>query len=342
MGPKKFVSLKDLAQELGVSISTVSRALKGSKEISEAVRQKVIGLAHQRNYRPNPFALGLLKSNPRIIGIVVPDIVTHFYSSIINGINDLARENGYSVIITSASEQYELEKRCINDLVNIRVEGIIACLSQETMDYSHFDRLSEQHIPIVFFDRICAPDRYSSVVVDNVESAYDATVHLLQTGSQRVAFIAGANHLDIVKQRKHGYLRALREYGIPIDRELVRCQWIGYEYGYQSTCELLDLPNPPDAILSISDSMAFGVMKAVRERGLTIPKDIALIGYTDELHSNYVEPSLTAVEHQTYEIGTHACRLLLKQLKGEKKPEQIVIPAILTVRGSSAKNGPKG
>lgn len=324
--------------ELGVSISTVSRALKGSKEISKEVRERVTALARKRNYRPNPFAMGLLKSSPRIIGIIVPDIVTHFYSSIISGINDLARENGYSVIITSASEQYEQEKRCVSDLVNIRVEGIIACLSQETMDYTHLLNLAEQNIPLVLFDRICLSNQFSSVIVDNVESARKATLHLLDTGSKRVAFIAGANHLEIVKQRKHGYLEALRERGIPIERELVRCKWIGYKYGYEVTCELLALPNPPDAILSISDSMAFGTMKAILERGLRIPEDIALIGYTDELHSNYVEPSLTAVEHQTYEMGKSACRLLLKQLKGDKKPEQIVVPALLTVRNSSVKD----
>lgn len=338
MSNKRFVSLKDLAEELGVSISTVSRALRGSKEISREVRKKVVALARKRNYRPNPFAMGLLKSAPRIIGIIVPDLVTHFYSSIISGINDLARENGYSVIITSASEQYELEKRCVSDLVNIRVEGIIACLSQETTEYRHFERLAEQNIPLVLFDRICLPALFSSVIVDNVESARRATLHLLDEGAKRVAFIAGANHLEIVKERKHGYLEALRERGIPIDRELVRCQWISYQYGYESTGDLLALPNPPDAILSMSDSLAFGAMKAIREHGLSIPGDVALIGYTDELHANYVEPALTAVEHQTYEMGKSACGLLLDQLRGNKKPKQVVIPTLLTVRNSSPKN----
>lgn len=337
MSKNNYVSLKDLALELGISISTVSRALKGDKVISEEVRERVKRLARERNYRPNPFAMSLLKSTPRIIGIIVPDIVTHFYSSIISGINDLARENNYSVIISSSSEQYEVEKRSINDLVNIRVEGIIACLSQETADYRHFEALKEQNIPLVFFDRVCLKESFSSVVADNADSAQQATEHLLNTGSRRVAFIGGSNHLEVVRARKHGYLQALRERNLPIDRELVRCTRIGYEEGYKNTCELLALPVPPDAILSMTDSMAFGAMKAIRERGLRIPEDISLIGYTDELHANYVAPALTAVEHQTYKIGKMACQLLLKQLSGEKKPEQVIVPALLNVRDSSVK-----
>ncbi len=337
MSKNRFTSLKDLALELGISISTVSRALKGSKEISPEVRERVAALARERNYRPNPFAMGLLKSAPRIIGILVPDIVTHFYSSIISGINDLARQNGYSVIIASAYEQYELEKQCVNDLVNIRVEGIIACLSQETTDYGHFEKLHQQNIPLVLFDRVCLTDRIPSVVTDNVESARQAVEHFLSTGSKRVAFIGGANHLQIVKDRKHGYLEALRAHDIPIERELVRCKRIGYESGYESACELLALPTPPDAILAMTDSLAFGAMKAIRERNLRIPEDVSLIGYTDELHSNYVDPALTAMEHPTYQMGESACRLLLRQLQGDKTLEQVTIPTTLTVRKSSAK-----
>lgn len=337
MDRKRPVSLKDLARELGVSISTVSRALKNSPEIGEELRERVKALAKKRNYRPNPFAMSLLKNSPRIIGIIVPDIVTHYYSSIISGINDVARKNGYSTIITSSYEQYELERRCLEDLVNIRVEGIIACLAQETTDLSHYQALHENNVPLVFFDRVCLTDRCSSVVTDNVESAQQATNHLLETGSKRIAFIGGSNHLEIVKQRKHGYLEALRERKIPIERELVFCKQIGYETGYEGACRLLSLPHPPDAILGMTDSLAFGAMKAIKERGLRIPEDVALIGYTDELHANYVDPPLTAVTHQTYKMGQTACNLLLKRIKGDEKVEQVVVPCILSVRESSGK-----
>lgn len=331
------VSLKDLAAELGVSVSTVSRALKNSPEIGEAMRAHIKALAKERNYRANPFALGLLKNTVRIIGIIVPDIVTHFYSSIISGISDVARKNGYSAIISSSYEQYEQEKQCVEDLINIRVEGIIACLSQETTNYSHFEALAGQNIPLVFFDRVCLTEQFSSVVTNNAESARQATEHFLSTGSGRVAFIGGSNHLDIVQQRKHGYLQALREHKIPIEKDLVFCKHLSFDTGYEGACRLLSLPQPPDAILAMNDSLAFGAMKAIKERHLHIPKDVSLIGYTDELHSNYVEPALTAVTHPTYRMGEVAGLLLIKRLKGDSSTEQVVVPAVLSVRESSGK-----
>jgi len=337
MNKNKPVSLKDLAKELGVSVSTVSRALKNSPEIGKEMCARVKALAKERNYRANPFALSLLKNSTRIIGIIVPDIVTHFYSSIISGINDLARKNNYSVIITSSYEKYEQEKQCLEDLINIRVEGIIACLSQETTDYSHFEALAGQNIPLIFFDRVCLTHLFPSVVTNNAESAQQATEHLFATGSVRVAFLGGANHLDIVKQRKHGYLQALRERKVKIEKELVFCKYLGFNEGYEGTCKLLSLPNPPDAILAMNDSLAFGAMKAVKERDLKIPEDIALIGYTDEEHSNYVEPTLTAVTHQTYKMGETAFKLLINILNGDKKTEQVVIPTLFSLRNSSDK-----
>lgn len=332
------VSLKDLAQELGVAVSTVSRALKNSPEISAQTIKRVKALAKKRNYRPNPFAVSLLKNTPRIIGIIVPDIVTHYYSSIISGINDVARQNGYSTIITSSYEQYELEKQCMDDLLSIRVEGVIACLSQETVDYEHYHNLKQQNVPLVLFDRVCLKDEFSSVITDNVESAEHATHHLFDTGSKRVAFIGGSNHLEIVRDRKHGYLQALRARDIPIERELVYCKQIGYQTGYEGAVALLGLPNPPDALLCMTDSLAFGAMKAIKDHGKKIPEDIALIGYTDEMHSNYVDPPLTAVTHQTYKMGETACNLLLKQIQGDDTIEQIIVPCLLSIRSSSAKN----
>lgn len=337
MKNKTHVSLKDLAEELGVSVSTVSRALKDSPEIGYEMREQVKKVARERNYRPNPFAMSLLKNSPRIIGIIVPDIVTHFYSSIISGISDVARSNHYSVIITSSYEQYELEKQCVEDLVNIRVEGIIACISQETVDYAHFEALAKQYVPVVFFDRVCLRNSCSCVVADNVESGRVATEHFLQHGAKRVGFIGGANHLDIVKQRKHGYLEALRQYRIPIEKELVVCEKMTYDEGREAARKLLALPIRPDAILAMNDTLAFAAMKEIKKQGFRIPQDIALIGYTDELHSNFVEPALTALTHQTYEMGTAACNLLLQHLQKEQKPRQVVVPTHLVVRESSVK-----
>lgn len=331
------ISLKNLADELGVSISTVSRALKNSPEIGAAMKEKVTKLAKERNYRPNPFATSLLSNSPKIIGILVPEIATYYYSSIISAINQKAIKEGYSTIIMSSNEEYEQELQCVENLINFRVEGILACVSQETSNFSHFDALFDLNIPLVFFDRVGLPEKFSCAITDNVESAQKATIHLIENGARRIGFIAGANHLNIVKLRKHGYLQALREYNIPIDKELVFCKEIGYDFGYQGASKLLDLPNPPDAFFCLSESLTFGVLKAVRERNLRIPEDVALIGYIDEIHATYVRPSLSAITHQRQKMGETAFELLLKQINGNQKIEKKIIPCILTVRESSAK-----
>lgn len=338
MKSQKHTSLKDIARELGVSIPTVSRALKDSPEISRELCAKAKELAKEMNYRPNPFALSLRKNAPRIIGVVVPDIVTHFFSSILNGIENMAICNGYFVIITTSHESYENEKRNIENLVNMRVEGIIACLSQETTDYSHFTALKDINMPLILFDRVCLTDQFSSVVADGEHSAQIATQHLLDNGSKRVAFIGGANHLDIVKKRKHGYLEALRSNHIPIEKELVVCRKIDYEEGKIATETLLSLPNPPDAILAMNDTLAFAAIEVIKKHGLHIPEDIAIIGYTDEQHANYIEPKLSAISHQTYKMGETACQLLIEQTKGNKTIKQVIVPTQLQVRESSIRN----
>ena len=316
MENRKHTSLKDLAQALGVSIPTVSRALKDSPEISRELCAKAKALAKEMNYRPNPFAMSLRKNAPRIIGVIVPDIVTHFFASILNGIENMAIANGYFV----------------------RVEGIIACLSQETTDFSHISALKDINMPLILFDRVCLTDQFSSVIADGAQSAQMATQHLLDNGSERVAFIGGANHLDIVKRRKHGYLEALRENRIPIEKELVVCRKIDYEEGKIATETLLSLPQPPDAILAMNDTLAFAAMEVIKNHDLRIPNDVAIIGYTDEQHANYVEPKLSAVSHQTYKMGETACQLLIDRIKGDKTIKQVTIPTHLQIRESSIKN----
>ena len=223
---KHRTSLKDLAQELGVSIATVSRALRSSPEIGQDMQAKVKELAKRLNYRPNPFAQSLRKEAPRVIGVVVPNLVTHYYAAVLDGIEDEARKEGYSVISANTHEDTDSEIRAIDNFISLHVEGIIACLSQNTTDYSHFEEIANMGIPLVFFGRTCLTDRFSSVTANGDEAAFQATQHLIDTGSRRIAFIGGPNHLDMVKRRKHGYLEALRENRIPIDRNLVACEKI--------------------------------------------------------------------------------------------------------------------
>ena len=336
---KHRTSLKDLAQELGVSIATVSRALRSSPEIGQDMQAKVKELAKRLNYRPNPFAQSLRKEAPRVIGVVVPNLVTHYYAAVLDGIEDEARKEGYSVISANTHEDTEAEIRAIDNFISLHVEGIIACLSQNTTDYSHFEEIANMGIPLVFFGRTCLSDRFSSVTANGDEAAYQATQHLIDTGSRRIAFIGGPNHLDMVKRRKHGYLEALRENRIPIDRTLVACEKIDYQWALDTTIRLLNLPvgERPDAILAFNDIITFAAFTAIKQLGLSIPEDVALIGFTDDVHAQYVTPRMSAIEDQSHQMGKTACQLLLKSISGDTKIYRKIVPQKLVIRETSAR-----
>ena len=334
---KHRTSLKDLAKELGVSIATVSRALRNSPEIGLEMQTKVKELAKRLNYRPNPFAQSLRKEAPRVIGVVVPNLVTHYYAAVLDGIEDEARKAGYSVIGANTHEQSENEVKAIDNFISLHVEGIIACLSQNTTDYGHFEEISQMGIPLVFFGRTCLPEKFSCVTANGDEAAQEATQHLIDTGSRRIAFIGGPNHLDMVKRRKHGYLEALRENKIPIDRELVVCEKIDYDWALEATTTLLQKENRPDAILAFNDIITFAAFTAIKNLGLRIPDDVALIGFTDDVHAQYVTPRMSAIEDQSQEMGKVACQLLLKNIGGDTKIYKKIVPQRVVIRETSAK-----
>ena len=333
---KRRTSLKDLAQELGVSIATVSRALRSSPEIGKEMQERVKELAKRLNYRPNPFAQSLRKEAPRIIGVVVPNLVTHYYAAVLDGIEDEARKAGYSVISANTHEDTEAEVRAIDNFISLHVEGIVACLSQNTTDYSHFEEISQMGIPLVFFGRTCLTDRFSCVTANGDEAAQEATQHLIDTGSRRIAFIGGPNHLDMVRRRKHGYLEALRENRIAIDRNLVVCEKIDYQWALEATTRLLQ-EQRPDAILAFNDIITFAAFTAIKQQGLRIPEDVALIGFTDDQHAKYVTPRMSAIEDQSHLMGQTACRLLLKSIAGDTKVYKEIVPQKLVIRETSAK-----
>ena len=335
---KRHISLKDLARELGVSISTVSRALNNHPDISSDVTQRVKKLAAEMNYTPNPLAMGLLKQATRMIGVIVPDLVTHFYSSIISGIEQVAEEKGYYILIASSNETLQKEIKAVDNLLKTRVEGLIVCLSQETKSYDHFDRLISNNIPIVFFDRVCRTSEVSSVVVDNVDAAQKITKHFYKNGFRRIAYIAGPDHLSISQERTEGYLSGLKSCGLDFHPELlVKCNMSAKD-ATKATARLLDLPEKPDAIFGINDTVAFAAMKEIKSRGLRIPEDVALVGFTDEFHSTVVDPALTSITHPTFEIGQEAARLFFRSIEDpESKPIQSVLHTKLVIRKSSGK-----
>jgi LacI family transcriptional regulator len=335
---KRHVSLKDLAAELNVSISTVSRALKNHPDISTELIQKVQDLAHARNYTPNPLAMGLLRQETRMIGVIVPDLVTHFFSSVISGIEYVAKQNGYFILISSSSESFEKEVNSVNNLLQTRVEGLIVCLSQETKTYDHFDTLINNEIPLVFFDRVCRTDEVPSVVADNVEAARKVVCHFYENGYRHIGYINGPEQLSISHQRYEGYLQGLRDCNLPFEQELVAQCNLSTEDASIATRSLLRLKNHPDAILGINDTVIFAAMKEIKQAGLNIPNDIGLIGFTDEFHSTVVDPSLTSVTFPTFEIGETAARLFFERIQNPTAPpRQIEMKTSLVVRNSSKK-----
>jgi len=335
---KHRVSLKDLAQQLGVSIATVSRALHGSPEIGEDMRLRVTALAKELNYRPNPFAQSLRKEAPKIIGVVVPNLVTHYYAAVLDGIEAEALQAGYSVISANSHESCIDESRAIDNFYSLHVEGIIACLAQDTTDYTHFEEMHRLGVPIVFFGRTCLTDLFSSVKANGDEAAYQATQHLIETGSRRIAFIGGPNHIDMVRRRKHGYLEALRDNRLPIDRQIVVCDRIDYEVALEATLQLLKSPDRPDAILAFNDIITFAAFTAIKQAKLRIPEDVALIGFTDDVHARYMTPKLSAIEDQSRLMGQRTCQLLLRQIAGDNKVYKEIVPQKVVIRESSAKS----
>ena len=336
--PKQRVSLKDLAKRLGVSIATVSRALHSNPEIGKEMQNKVKALAKELNYRPNPFAQSLRSEAPKMIGVVVPNLVTHYYAAVLDGIETEARKAGYSVISANSHESQADETRAIDNFNSLHVDGIIACLAQDTTNYSHFEEISEMGIPLVFFGRTCMSERFSCVTANGDEAAQQATQHLIDTGSRRIAFIGGPNHLDMVRRRKHGYLEALRENRLPIDRDLVACDRIDYDVAMKATLRMLEMPNRPDAILAFNDIITFAAFTAIKQKGLQIPEDVALIGFTTDVHSQYVTPCMSAIEDQSGLMGQTACQLLLRQIAGDNKIYKKIVPQKIVIRDTSAKN----
>lgn len=331
-------SLKELAEQLGVSIATVSRALNNSHEVGQEMKERVQALAKKLNYRPNPFAQSLRREKPKVIGVVVPNLVTHYYAAVLDGIEDYATKAGYSVIAANSHENHIREEAAIDSFVGMYVEGIIACLAQDTVDYQHFREIHDMGIPLVFFARTCLPELFSTVVSNGDEAAMAATLHLIDTGSKRIAFVGGPNHLDMVRRRKHGYLEALRERRIPIDRSIVINGEIDYEKARDATINMLKRPDRPDAILAFNDIITYAAFDAIKSLGLRIPEDVAIIGFSETESTSFVTPRLSVIMDQAHVTGMKACELLMKAINGDKDIKKVVVPMQLAIRESSAKH----
>lgn len=330
----KRISQREIANLLGVNVSTVSRALRGLEGVSSELRQQILALAKDKGYRPNPFAVSLRYDTTRTIGVVVPDISFNHFAHIVKRIEAEARKEGYMCIITDSDDKYETEKSCLELLINMHVEGVIICPSQETTDFAHIQRLRKINVPVVLFDRDADID-ISSVVINDADSARQATKTLIDGGAKRIAFLGGPNRVKQTIERKHGYIEALRESNMPIIKELVKCNYISFNSGLSDTLELLDLPEPPDAIIATHGLLVGSAMRAIDSRGLRIPDDVALIGYMSDWVSDVMSPRMSFVKQNQREMGTKAFKLLLDQLNGDNCVQHVIVKARLELRDST-------
>jgi DNA-binding LacI/PurR family transcriptional regulator len=333
------VTIKDLARHLNVSVATVSRALRDLPDIHPDTKRAVVELAAAWDYQPNQLATSLVKNRTRTIGVIVPNLGYYFFSMAIRGIEEAAHAAGYSVLLTQSNESYQRELTNIQDLTRGQVEGFIVSLSQETSQYEHFHRLIRKGIPLVLFDRESPELQVSKVVIDNRQAAAQATRHLLENGCRRIAILAGPDYLSLTHQRMSGYCDALQENGLEIDPALIAYGDYSQRAAIELTDELMNLPEPPDGLVAVSDRLAVGAMMTFRRRGIRIPEDIALVSFNNEPVSELLSPPLSSVAQPVMEMGRAATELLIRQIESAAPmvPETRVFPTQLVVRASSVR-----
>ncbi len=330
------ITIKDIARELKISPSTVSRALKNHPDISAETKFAVKQLAVKLDYQPNSVAMSLRKSKTDIIGVIIPKIVHHFFSTIISGIEDVVNNAGYHVMICQSNERYEREISNTQALLSSRVDGFLVAISGETRQYDHFRSVIKRNIPLVFFDRICEDLDTSSVVVDDFEGAFLAVEHLIAIGRRKIVHLEGPQNLVNCKGRKLGYMAALRKHGIAIDERLMINCGLLTEHGTKAAQYLLKENISFDGIFSVSDPAAIGAMLVLKNAGILVPNQVSIVGFSDEPITALLDPPLSTVYQPGFEMGQIASRMLLNQIKDDQyKKEKVVLKTSLIVRASS-------
>lgn len=330
------ITIKDIAKILGISVSTVSRALKNHPDISADTKKEVQELAKRLNYSPNSIALSLRNRKSFSIGIIIPEIVHHFFSCVISGIEQVANQNGYNVIIMQSDESYDRELSICRSALNTRIDGVLVSMSKTTFEYEHFRELQQAGISMVFFDRICGALDTDRVVVDDFQGAYSAVEHLIAVGCKRIAHLSAPQHLQIAQKRQMGYLQALKDNHIPVDENLIiACdnQQDAKIVGRQ----LMEMTARPDGIFAVNDVTAAGAMYAIKKAGFSVPDDVAVCGFTDGLISTLTDPTLTTVEQHGEEMGRVAAEMLLKRVNADDSYPTItkVLKTNLIIREST-------
>lgn len=339
MKNKKEVTIYDLAKELSYSPSTISRALKDHKSISQKTTLRVKEVAAKMGYRPNTLAASLRNNRSKTIGIMISRINRPFISSLISGIEESARKSGYNVIISQSNDIYKNEIQNAKALYDSRISGLVVSLSMETKKLNHFQQFIDLGIPIVFVDRVPEELDTYKVLIDNYSAGYKATQHLIDQGCKRITHFAGAQHVNVYNERKKGYLDALIDNNIPIDKKLIiNFETLSFEEGEKSTIELLKMKNPPDGIFSANDTAAVAAIITAKKIGVRVPEDLAVIGFNDDPIASIVDPGLSTITHPAIDMGRISADKILDHMLNDYKgnnTDTTILKTHLIVRNSS-------
>lgn len=335
---QKAITIKDLATQLDISISTVSRALQDNPEISQKTRETVQALAKKLGYRPNPIAVALKTHKSYTIGVIVPQIVNTFFATVVKKIEEIADKYGYNVLVASSNESFEKERKNIDVFLANRTDGIILSITRATTTYDHIRDIQNQGVPLVLFDRTTKELDAYSVIADDADAANKIVQHLIHGGAKRIALITGPEHLSIGKNRMKGYLKAMTTNKLEINPDyIIRCDDFSVNAAKEATRALLNRKELPDAIFGIDDEMAIGAIEAIKEKKLRIPEDIAVFGFSNTKRSRYMNPSISTVNQFPEKIGEKAAEMLFEQILNKKHSHtrEEVVNCELIIRESS-------
>lgn len=335
------ITLKDIAKALGLSTSTVSRALRDSYEISGETKKRVLEYAEKFHYHPNPAALGLKERRTQSIGVIVSEIANTFFSEAINGMESIAFDRGYHVIITQTHESYDREVASLQYLSSRSIDGLLVSLSTETEDLQHFKSVHQKGLPIVFFDRITEEIETHKVMADNFRGAYDATKHLIDAGYSRIAHLANVSYLSITVERLEGYKKALTDHGIEVPASYI--QYCAHGGLMQDEIDkalgaFFASKTKPEAIFTAGGKLTTGCLRSLKTRGLRVPEDIAMVGFSNSKLFDLFNPPLTIVKQPAFEMGRVATEMLLNLIESRRPVtefEKKVLPTQMTIRDSS-------
>ena len=340
MEDKAPMTMKDIAREFGISVATVSRALKDSPRISEERRKAIQQYARDHNFYPNAIGAALRHSRvtpPRLIGVIVPEFTHYYFSSILTGIEEAAAARGFRIMVALSGEQYEREVRICENFLRSKVCGVIVSQAKDTKDYAHYQKLIDAGIPLVFYDRICTGVNASRVVVDDYMGAYNAVTYLIETGCKHIAFYGSPMQLEISKNRYNGYKDALLKHGMSVDKNVVIvCD--NRTDAEHITPSIMAIDNPPDGFFAVNDDTAIGILYTVKHAGYRVPEDISICGFTNGQRAIACDPMLTTVEQRGHRVGEEAAEILMDKVENISPMEKIekrIVRTRLIIRGTT-------